>query len=296
MTTHHWLDRNEYPFTSRYLDTKHGRVHYVDEGQGDPVVFVHGNPTWSFMFRKLISGLSSEFRCVAIDHLGFGLSDKPPHAPYGPRLHAENLTHLIRHLGLERITLVLHDWGGPIGMEYAVDYPESIARLVIFNTHCWSLKGIPGAERFSAFVGGPIGRWLCRRLNAFPRFIMPFMYAGTGRMSPEVHRHYLAPLPDADSRNGTWAFAKAIIGESDWKESTWSLRGALAHHPVRIFWGLKDPVGTQEKLDKWTSAFPRHEVSVYSDIGHFVPEQLGELAVEPIRAFLKHPLETDLDR
>lgn len=292
MTAPNWLDRTEYPFPPRYLRTEHGRIHYVDEGQGEPIVFVHGNPTWSFMFRKLISGLSSEYRCIAIDHLGFGLSDKPPQAPYGPKLHARNLTHLMRHLGLERITLVVHDWGGPIGMAFAVDHPEAIARLAIFNTHCWSLKGIRGAERFSAFVGGPVGRWLCRQFNAFPRFLMPFMYAGTGRMSPEVHQQYMAPFPSPDTRNGTWCFARAIIGASDWKESIWSRRGALANRPMRIFWGSKDPVGTKEKLDKWTSAFPRHEVSVYSDIGHFVPEQLGELAVEPMRAFLKQSLAT----
>jgi haloalkane dehalogenase len=111
-----WLDRGEYPFRSRYVKTQYGDIHYVDEGAGKVVLFVHGNPTWSFMYRHLIQGLSEHYRCVAPDHIGFGLSDKPRDAAYLPQFHAENLTAFIETLGLKDITLVIHDWGGPIGM------------------------------------------------------------------------------------------------------------------------------------------------------------------------------------
>jgi haloalkane dehalogenase len=123
-----WVDRNEYPFRSHYLSTEHGDLHYVDEGSGEVILFVHGNPTWSFMYRHLIKGLSAGFRCVAPDHIGFGLSDKPFDVSYLPQFHAENLERFIDRRGLKDITLVIHDWGGAIGMSYALNHPENVKR------------------------------------------------------------------------------------------------------------------------------------------------------------------------
>ena len=121
--THHWIDRAEYPFRSHHFPTPSGDMHYVDEGSGEVIVFVHGNPSWSFLYRHLIKALSRDHRCIALDNLGFGLSDKPANADYSPRSHSENLTRLIDTLGLKDITLVLHDWGGAIGMGYALEHP-----------------------------------------------------------------------------------------------------------------------------------------------------------------------------
>lgn len=281
-----WVDRAEYPFQSRYWPTEDGDLHYVDEGRGDPIVFVHGNPTWSFMYRKLIEGLRSDYRCVALDHLGFGLSDKPFGVEYTPQLHAKNLTDLITGLGLKDITLVIHDWGGPIGMAYALNHPRNIKRLVVFNTHFWSLQGVRGAEIFSRLVGGPVGRWLCRRFNAFPRFVMPKVYGRSERMTKAVHQHYLKPFPNRRTREGSWSFAKAIIGESEWLASLWSRRDLLQWKPVRIFWGLEDPVGTEDKLHRWETTFVNHETTCLPVAGHFVPEQLGASLVKPVREFL----------
>ncbi|MEZ0470829.1 alpha/beta fold hydrolase [Luteimonas salinilitoris] len=270
-----WLDRAEFPFASHYWRSRYGDLHYVDEGQGETLLFVHGNPTWSFMFRKQILALRDRYRCVAIDHLGFGLSDKPADAPYGPRLHAENLLGFIDALGLKHITLVLHDWGGPIGMSYALDCPSNVARLVIANTHFWSLEGITGAERFSRIVGGPFGRFLCRRFNAFPKYVMKAVYGRTGKLPPAIHRHYQAPFPTPDSRNGPWRFAQAIIGESEWLAGLWNRRRIIASKPLQILWGLEDPVGTLDKLHRWEAAFPNHRIALLEGVGHFVPEQLG---------------------
>src|SRR5262249_20412588 len=128
-----WIDRTEYPFTSRYLDLDAGRMHYVDEGEGHPIVMVHGTPDWSFLYRHLIKPLSVGYRCIAPDHLGFGLSDKPIGWGYRPADHARNLRALIDHLGLERYTLVVHDFGGPIGLACAIERPEQVERLVISN-------------------------------------------------------------------------------------------------------------------------------------------------------------------
>ncbi len=131
-----WLDRSAYPFTLRVFSAPEGDMRYVDEGQGEVILFVHGNSTWSFMYRELIKGLRARYRCVAPDHLGFGLSDKPRGATYLPQMHAENLQAFIQGLGLKDITLVLHDWGGPIAMAYATAHPENIKRLVVLNTTC----------------------------------------------------------------------------------------------------------------------------------------------------------------
>lgn len=123
MTNTDWIDRNEYPFASHYFQTSAGKLHYVDEGEGPPIVMLHGNPTWSFLYRNLIKQLSSRYRCIAPDYLGFGLSDKPFDWNYRPEEHAKNLAALIEHLGLKEVTLVVNDWGGPIGMHYAVTHP-----------------------------------------------------------------------------------------------------------------------------------------------------------------------------
>lgn len=270
-----WLDRTEYPFESRFWPSRHGNLHYIDEGHGETLLFVHGNPTWSFMFRKQIVSLRDRYRCVAIDHLGFGLSDKPADAPYGPRLHAENLLEFIEALGLKDVTLVLHDWGGPIGMSYALERPSNVVRLVIANTHFWSLEGIAGAEWFSRIVGGPLGRFLCRRFNAFPKYVMKAVYGRTGTLPPAIHRHYMAPFPTPDSRNGPWRFAQAITGESEWLAGLWSRRQVIASKPLQILWGLEDPVGTLDKLRRWEATFPNHRTALLEGIGHFVPEQLG---------------------
>jgi haloalkane dehalogenase len=129
-----WLNRNDYPFTSRYFDAPAGRMHYLDEGSGDPILFVHGNPVWSFVYRHLIKSLCGSYRCIAPDHLGFGLSDKPAHWSYLPEEHAKNLELLLESLNLERITLVINDWGGPIGISYAIRHPERVRNLVITNS------------------------------------------------------------------------------------------------------------------------------------------------------------------
>jgi pimeloyl-ACP methyl ester carboxylesterase len=265
-------------------------MHYVDEGKGEVIVFVHGNPSWSFLYRHLIKALSRTHRCVAPDNLGFGLSDKPAGADYTPRFHSENLKRFIETLGLKDITLVLHDWGGAIGMGYALDHPENIKRLVVFNNSFWSLRGVKGAERFSNIVGSSLGRLVVRWFNAFPRFVIPGVFGDKKKLSKLAHRHYIKPFPTPASRQGAWVLAKAIIGESDWLASLWEKRARLADKPVLILAGLKDPTFGPEKLARWQEAFPNHVTVTYPQVGHFVPEELGPEAVAPVERFLKVPI------
>lgn len=134
MSNTDWIDRNDYPFAPHYFQTAAGKLHYIDEGDGQPIVMIHGNPAWSFIYRNLIKQFSSGYRCIAPDHPGFGLSDKPAGWSYLPEEHAKNLAALIAHLGLKNVTLVMQDWGGPIGINYAVAHPENVARIIAMNT------------------------------------------------------------------------------------------------------------------------------------------------------------------
>ncbi len=167
MDTPSWLDRVDYPFASHAFDVPAGRMHYVDEGAGKPVVFVHGNPSWSWQFRNVINALRGSHRCVAADHLGFGLSDKPASFSYRPEDHAKNLALLLDSLDLKDVTLVVNDWGGPTGLAWALDHPERVSNLLITNTWMWSVRDDWYYQAFSGFMGGAVGRALIRRRNFF---------------------------------------------------------------------------------------------------------------------------------
>ena len=282
-----WLDRNEYPFRSRFVGTPEGNVHYLDEGEGEVLLFLHGNPTWSFMYRELFRHFSSNgFRCLAVDYLGFGLSDKPEGIEYVTQLHTRHITQLIEELQLENITIVIHDWGGPIGMSYAVDHPENVKRLIVLNTWFWSLKGKLAAELYTLVLGGPVGRFLCRQFNAFPRFIMPLAF-GRREMAPHIHQHYTKPFPSPGTRDGQWMFVRAVTGESEWLDSIWAKREGLRNKPMLILWALDDPVFKLDHLEQWQKAFPDHRLETFPRVGHFIAEEAGRDLVVPAESFLR---------
>src|SRR5262249_62322351 len=156
-TTPDWLDREAYPFRSRWTDAAGSRLHYVDEGAGNAVLFVHGTPTWSFEFRHLITALAPTYRCIAPDHLGFGLSDRPPGVDYSPKAHAERLAAFVDDLRLDRFTLVVHDYGGPIGLPLALSTPSRVQRLVLINTWVWAFDGDADMGRVRGVGGGSRG-------------------------------------------------------------------------------------------------------------------------------------------
>ena len=224
-----WVDHNEYPFRSRYFETQDGRMHYVDEGRGPAVVLVHGTPTWSFLFRHVIAGLSRTHRVIAPDHLGFGLSEKPEHAPYRPADHARRLAALIEHLHLGPVTLVVHDVGGPIGLSYAIDHAENVDALVLFNTWMWSLDNDPKVQRASRLASGPLGRLLYRHLNVSAKLLMPLVFGDRDALTPEIHRHYTMPFESARERTAPWVAAWELAGSSDWYEtlSAWCGGGGV---------------------------------------------------------------------
>lgn len=286
MTAPDWLDRDSYPFTSRHFATPEGSLHYVDEGTGPTIVMVHGNPAWSFAYRHVIKALAPRFRCVAVDHLGFGLSDKPAGADLTPAAHARRLHDLIEGIGLHDIILMVQDWGGPIGISYAVRRPENVRGLVVLNTWMWPVNGDPHFERFSRFMGGSVGRFLIRRLNAFVNVVMPMAVADRRRSLPRhVLRQYRRALPDAASREACATFPRHILASGDWLAELWDARGRLSRHPVLIAWGRRDIAFRDRELARWRDAFPDADVTVFEDAGHYVQEEKGPEVAERVAAW-----------
>jgi haloalkane dehalogenase len=259
---------------------------YVDEGAGEPIVMVHGNPTWSFVYRHLVTGLSDRYRCVAMDHLGFGLSDKPADWTYQPQAHAANLRALLDTLDLEAITLVVQDWGGPIGLSYAIERPERIKRLVILNTWLWPVDDDWYYRAFSGFMGGALGRFLIRRYNFFARAVVWMAYGDRARLTPAVHAHYLNPLPTPASRKGSWVLPGAIIGATDWLGTLWARREQLAGKPMLVAWGMKDIAFREKELRRWLTAFPEASVVRFPKTGHYVQDEAGPELAARMATFL----------
>lgn len=291
------LHETLYPFPSRFLDRAGLRYHYLDEGQGAPVVMVHGNPTWSFLFRDLIRGLRDQCRTVAIDHIGCGLSDKPSDDRYRYHLasRVDDLEALIDHLDLgERITLVLHDWGGMIGMAWANRHPRRVARLVLLNTAAFRLppgKKLPWQIRLVRNT--PLGPILVRGFNAFSQGLV--RTCSVKPLSPAVRAGYLAPYDGWNARRAVLRFVQDIpLAPGDVSfDLVRSVEEGLPRFrsvPMLICWGRRDFVFDDDFLAGWNARFPDAEVHVFDDAGHLVLEDAGDRIVPLVQDFLKrHP-------
>ncbi|MBD3237429.1 MAG: alpha/beta fold hydrolase [Candidatus Eisenbacteria bacterium] len=282
-----WIDRSEYPFSSRYLDLPAGRMHYLDEGSGPPIVMLHGNPTWSFLYRHLIERLRPDYRCVAPDHIGFGLSQKPHDWSYLPEDHAANLTTLIETLGLRSVTLVVQDWGGPIGLSYALAHPDNVARLIIMNSWAWPVNRDPYYIAFSSFTGGPIGRMLIRRHNFFARSIMPAAFGDRSKLTPGAHQHYLRALGSGEDRKGCYVFPKQITAATPWLREIWDGIDRITGKPTLIVWGMKDIAFREKELRRWEQAFPQARRVHLDSVGHYVQEEAPGALAEAVVPFLR---------
>ena len=179
-----WLNPGEYPFKSHHFEVEGVRMNYVDEGDGPVVLMVHGTPSWSFLYRNLIKELMGHYRCVAPDLPGFGLSEKNPQLNYTPQAQSQRLSALINHLGLRDICLVVHDFGGPIGLSYAIHHPENVRQIVLANTWMWSLKGNPSFRLAHLFFKSWLGKYLFIRKNVEPRIIMKKAIWRPGKIFP----------------------------------------------------------------------------------------------------------------
>ncbi|MFN8396957.1 MAG: alpha/beta fold hydrolase [Bacteroidia bacterium] len=195
-----WFDAASYPFPSKFQTVSGHRMHYIDVGSGPLILFVHGTPTWSYLYRQQIVALSREFRCVAIDHIGFGMSDKPKDAPYSPEWHSRSLEQFVDALGLQDFTLVVHDFGGPIGLSMAIRRPEIVKRVVLMNTFLWETANNPAAQKVDRLIRSALGRFLYLRMNASPKFLLKSAFADKRKLTKALHRHYTKVFPNRESR------------------------------------------------------------------------------------------------
>jgi haloalkane dehalogenase len=278
-----------YPFESHTHSLGDYRMHYLDEGQGEPLLFLHGNPTWSFYYRNLILGLRDQYRCIAPDHIGCGLSDKPQKYPYTLKTHIDNIDSLIESLELDGITLVLHDWGGAIGMGLAVRHPEKIKRLVLFNTAAFLSENIPFSIDICRLAG--IGPVAIRMFNAFARGAIRRACMHRERMTRQVKAGYLAPYNSYANRIANLRFVQDIPMTPD--VPSYPVVRAIQERltdfrdrPSLIMWGMQDFCFDETYLKSWKEYLPNAQVYEFPDAGHYVVEDAHERILPLMQDFL----------
>jgi len=289
-----------FPFESRCLDLDGLRYAYVDQGQGETLLAVHGNPTWSFYWRELIRQLTPQYRVIAVDHMGCGRSDKPANYPYRLDRHVDNLARLIERLDLQNVTLLAHDWGGAIGLGAALAQRQRFARFVMFNSAAFRSHRMPW--RIRACRTPFLGRVAVQGFNGFARAALRMAVGHRERMTPEVRAGLLAPYDTWRNREAIYRFV-ADIPMSPRHPSYATLAGIeerlslLADRPWTFVWGMRDWCFTSEFLERFLTFFPHAEVHRIADAGHYVVEDAHERIVPIIREFMeKHPLGVTCNR
>jgi haloalkane dehalogenase len=280
------VDLSEYPFKDHWLSYHDGNVHYIDEGQGPTVLILHGNPTWSYLYHNVIKELSSECRLIALDYPGFGMSKAPSHFGFTPQEHSLVVQNLIDHLSLKKFVLVVQDWGGPIGFNYAVRHRENLRGIVLMNTWVW--PAILPMWLFSLAMGGwPLGYWLQTRRNFFAKGVPNGIYHSE-KITKNLKEAYTKPFPTPKSRIPTWIFIRQIRKARSWLAEIESKLPELSDLAVQILWGTKDSAGfSLEALEKWQKYFSMNETEVLSDASHFVQEDRPDRVAVSIRRVLE---------
>lgn len=272
-----WLDKQAYPFAPRYVDLSPGFMHYVDEGRGSPVLFVHGTPTWSFEYRHLIKALSPHVRCIAPDHFGFGLSERPARFAYTPEAHAAALKEFVSRMALTDLTLVVHDFGGPIGLPLCFDRAVGVRRLVLLNTWMWPFDDDPDMQRKAKIAGGTLGRLLYRHANFSLKVLMPSAYGDRKKLTPAISRQYVEVFRDKRARvQVLHALARALNGSRDYYASLWAQADKLKALQTLIIWGVKDSAFKPHMLARWRARLPNAKVLELADAGHWPQEEAPE--------------------
>ena len=286
------VNRDLYPFKRNFLTISGHQYHYLDEGSGEPVVMVHGNPTWSFYYRELVKRLSADFRCLAPDHIGCGYSDKPQDDSYSYTLkqRVDDLEACLSLLGItENINLVVHDWGGMIGMAFAHRHPRAIKRIVVMNTAAFHL---PASKRFPPALWSVrdtrLGAFAVRRFNAFSA--IGARVAAKKPMPKAVRQGYTAPYDSWDNRIATLRFVQDIPLKPtdsgyDIVSEVQDDLSQFADTPMMIAWGMKDFVFDHHFLAEWEKRLPHATVHRFENCGHYVLEDAQEEIGRLIEAF-----------
>ena len=278
-------DKTIYPFIARKISINGYNLSFLDQGKGKIIVMLHGNPTWSFYFRNLVNLLQSDYRVIVPDHMGCGFSDKPQNYPYTLKTHIDNLEKLLARLGIEKFSLVLHDWGGAIGMGLAVRYPERVESIVVLNTAAFLSRKIP--LRISICRIPLLGDLIVRGFNGFARGALSM--AVTSKMAPAVASGFLEPYDSWANRVALLRFVQDIPmkpGHPSW-QSLMEIEKGLPRFqktPMLILWGGRDFCFNRHFFEEWLQRFPSAESHFFPDAGHYVLEdafdQLAPLTVK----------------
>lgn len=280
-----------YPFESHFFEAPAGKLHFIDEGEGEAVLMFHGNPTWSFYYRNLVLSLKDRYRAIAVDHLGCGLSDRPTKFTYHLADHIDNASRLVEHLGLKRFHLVLHDWGGPVGLGLAQRHFDKVGKVVFLNTAAFFARPLPLPIQLSRSLG--LGAFLTRGLNAF---LLGSIFKCTQRsLTTETKHGYLWPYNTIKNREAIYRFVRDIPVNPA-HPSYRTLKDIqdflphLAEKPLHAFWGMKDFVFDEAYLDAWREHYPLMPITRYEDAGHWVLEDAKGRIELDISAFLSDPM------
>lgn len=272
-----------FPFESRWLQSSVGQVHYVDEGSGPPILFLHGNPTWSFLYRGIIIRLRKRFRCIAVDYPGFGLSPHPPTYGYSAAEHSGVVSELIRSLDLQGLTVMGQDWGGPIGLRAALDNVARIRALVMGNTWYWPLDRFAMRAFAHAMSSGPMQKQIFNK-NFFVERLMPL--AVKHKLAEEVLDQYRGPFPTIDSRAGVAEFPKQLLTAEDWlRELDADVAYGLGQLPLLLTWGMHDLAFPPTMMDRFRRDFESVRIARL-DAKHYIQEDAPAEIAEAIGNFL----------
>jgi haloalkane dehalogenase len=276
-----WIPEHLYPFESRFAEVGGAHVHYIDEGAGPPLLLMHGNPTWSFLYRDVVRALSDGFRCIAVDYPGFGLSSAPGGYGFTPAEHAGVLEQLVVTLDLRDVTMMVQDWGGPIGFSVATRHPERFSGFVIGNTWAWPKSDL-ATQAFSRLLGGPIGKRLILNRNFFVEKALP---GGVNlqKLAPEVMDAYRGPFPTPRSRVPTWVFPREILGSRPFLAGVERGLPKLRDRSALIVWPTKDVAFKERERRRWEQVFPGHRTVLLEGAGHYIQEDAPEQIVAAIR-------------
>ena len=276
-----------YPFESKYFEVGDHKLHYVDEGIGDVIFLIHGNPTWSFYYREIIKDLSTKYRVIALDHLGCGLSDKPDYYDYTLANRVHHLTNFINSFQLEKYSMMVHDWGGAIGFGHATNHASEIHKMIILNTAAFLSTKIPFS--ISLCKNKFFGKFLVESLNGFC-FPATFMTT-TKKLSPLVKSGYLAPYQNKKNRKAIYEFVKDIPLDSKHKSfdtlKTIESKLDLIQCPKLVLWGGRDFCFNDHFYRQWQSIYPDAKFKYYENAGHYVIEDEKSDTLQMINDFLE---------
>jgi haloalkane dehalogenase len=276
-------DPRLFPFQSHWFESEVGRVHYLDEGEGRPILFLHGNPTWSFLYRGIIIRLRKSFRCMALDYPGFGLSAHPMEYRFTPEEHAGVVRSFVQSMDLGDLTVMGHDWGGPIGMHLALEETDRIRALVMGNTWYWPTEALHLKAFSWVFSTGYFQGMILKRNLLVDRLIpLGVKYP----LAPEVLEHYRGPFPTVDSRAGPAEMVRQLTLSNNWLAQLENgVRRKLAHVPLLLTWGVEDLAFTPAFMDTFRRDFAKAR-AIRLDAKHFIQEDTPGEVSRAIQEFL----------